>query len=122
MDIVQILSIAASLCMLIFVLELIRRGALREKYALLWLIASSVFLILSVWRKLLDTIAAVLGIYYSPSLLFLLGFGFLILITLHFFVVVSRLNEKNKKLTQEFGVIKEELERIKKSGMERKGQ
>ncbi len=118
MDILQILSIPVSLCILIFVIELMRRGALKAKYALLWLFSSFVFLILSVWRGLLDVIAKALGFHYPPSFLFLLGFGFLILITLHFFVVVSSLSEKNKKLTQEFGIIKEELEQIKKQNRE----
>ncbi len=113
MEVIQILSIGVSLGVLIFVIEFIRRGALKEKYALLWLFSSLVLLLLSVWRRLLDIIAEAFGFYYSPSFLFLLGFGFLILITLHFSIVVSILSVKNKKLAQELGIIKEELERIK---------
>ncbi len=113
MEVIQILSIGVSLGILLFVVEVIRRGALKEKYALLWLFSSLVLLMLSIWRRLLDVIAEAFGFYYSPSFLFLLGFGFLILITLHFSIVVSILSVKNKKLAQELGIIKEELERIK---------
>jgi len=113
MEVIQILSIVVSLGILLFVVEVIRRGALKEKYALLWLFSSLVLLLLSIWRRLLDIIAEAFGFYYSPSFLFLLGFGFLILITLHFSIVVSILSVKNKKLAQELGIIKEELERIK---------
>lgn len=113
MDIIQILSIFAGLIILIFVIESIRRGILKERYALLWLIASLVFLTLSIWRGLLDIVAHAFGFYYPPSFLFLVGFGFLHLIALHFSIVISKLTEKNKKLAQELGIVKEEIKQIK---------
>lgn len=113
MQIIQILSIVISLIILLTVLELIRRNALKERYALLWLFASIVLLTFSIWRKLLDSVAAMFGFFYSPSFLFLLGFGFLLLIILHFSVVVSKMSEKNKKLAQEVGILKDELKNMK---------
>ena len=112
MDILQILSITLSLFVLISVLEFIRRGVFKEKYALLWLFASIVLIIISFWRRLLDFTAGIFGFYYPPSFLFLLGLGFLLLITLHFSIVVSNLSEKNKKLAQELGILKEKLEKV----------
>jgi len=116
MELVQILSITISIGILIFVIELIRRDALKEKYALLWLFSSLVLFLFSVWRGLLDTVAVFFGFYYSPSFLFLMAFGFLLLITLHFSVVISTMSEKNKKLAQDLGIMREELDRIKKAG------
>lgn len=113
MEIVQILSIVVSLTILILVLETIRRGLLKERYALLWLAASASFLMLSFWRRLLDIVAHAFGFYYPPSFLFLAGFGFLHLIALHFSIVISRLSEKNKKLAQEMGIIQEQMKQIK---------
>ncbi len=115
MELIQILSIVVSLGILIFVVEAIRRGALKEKYALLWLFASLLLLGFSVWRGLLDIVAHAFGFNYSPSFLFLLGFGGLLVITLHFSVVISKLAEKNKKLGQELGIIEEEIKQIKKT-------
>jgi len=115
MQLVQILSIAVSLIILISVIEFIRRGAFKERYALLWLFSSVVLLIISIWRKLLDYLAALFGFYYPPSFLFLLGLGFLLLITLHFSIVISKLAEKNKKLTQELSLMKDEIEQLKKT-------
>lgn len=113
MQLLQILSIVISAIVLISVLELIRRNSFKERYALLWLLASIVLLIFSFSRKLLHFVAGIIGIYYPPSFLFLLGTGFLILITLHFSIAVSSLSEKNKTLSQELGILKEELKRIK---------
>ena len=112
MDILQILSITLSLVVLVSVLEFIRRGVFKEKYALLWLFASIVLIIISFWRGLLDFTAGIFGFYYPPSFLFLLGLGFLLLITLHYSIVLSILTDKNKKLAQELGILKEKLEKV----------
>jgi len=114
MQLVQIVSIIVSLIILLAVIEFIRRGVFKEKYALLWLFSSIVLLMLSLWRSLLDYLAGIFGFFYPPSFLFLLGLGFLILITLHFSVVISILSEKNKKLAQELSLMKNEIEQLKK--------
>jgi len=121
MQIVQILSITVSLVIMISVIEFIRRGAFKERYALLWLFASFVLLVFSIWRNLLDYMAKLFGFYYPPSFLFLIGFGFLMLITLHFSMAISNLSEKNKKMAQELGIMKDELEQLKKENNTSKG-
>jgi hypothetical protein len=110
MDLLKILSIIVSASVLIFVVELIRRGRLKEKYSLLWLLAGGILLILSASRELLEYLSRAVGIYYPPSLLFLLAFLFLLLITLHFSVVISGLSEKNKKLAQEISLLQQEMQ------------
>lgn len=112
MDLLKILSIIVSASVLIFVVELIRRGRLKEKYALLWLFAGGILLILSASRDLLEYLSRSVGIYYPPSLLFLLAFLFLLLITLHFSVVISGLSEKNKKLAQEIALLRQEIQDV----------
>jgi hypothetical protein len=109
MDYVKILAVCASLSMLVVVIELIRRGRLKERYSLLWLFAGSVLLIFSLSRHLLETVSLFLGIQYPPSFLFLLAFFFLLLITLHFSAVISGLAEKNKRLTQELALLRQEV-------------
>lgn len=115
MDIVKALAIAGSAGVLFVVLELIRRGRLKERYALLWLAASAVLLVLSLSRRLLESIAGTVGIFYPPSLLFLVAFVFLLLITLHFSAVISGLSEKNKRLAQEVALLRQELETLKQT-------
>lgn len=120
MDTVKALAIAGSGGVLFLVLELIRRGRLKERYSLLWLFAGAVMLILSLSRGLLDTIAHVVGIFYPPSLLFLVAFVFLLLITLHFSAVISGLSEKNKRLAQEIALLRQELDGLRRAGEDRR--
>ena len=115
MDIVKVLAIAGSAILLLLVLELIRRGRLKERYSLLWLFSSLVLLILSLSRSLLEYFSRLIGIFYPPSLLFLIAFVFLLLITLHFSSVISGLSEKNKRLAQDIALLRKALEEGKRS-------
>jgi hypothetical protein len=109
MDLVKIFAIFGSGSVFVVVIELIRRGRLKERYSLLWLCASVLLLILSLSRDVLGYLSHAMGIFYPPSLLFLLAFLFLLLITLHFSVVLSGLAEKNKKLAQELALLRQEI-------------
>lgn len=109
MDLLKILAIAGCGAVLVVVVELIRRGRLKERYSLLWLLAGGVLLVFSSSRDILGYVSRLLGIYYPPSLLFLLAFLFLLLITLHFSVVISGLSEKNKQLAQELALLRQEM-------------
>ncbi len=109
MDILKVLSIVVNGSVLLLVIELIRRGRLKERYSLLWLFAGTVLLVLSSSREILEFISRSMGIYYAPSFLFLVAFLFLLLITLHFSVVISGLSEKNKQLAQEVALLRQEM-------------
>ncbi len=106
MRIYQILAVLGSLALIVFIIDFIRRGLLKEKYSVLWLVCSFAILVLSVKKSLLDTIAGYLGVAYAPSLLFLVAFLFVLLILLHFSVVISILHDKNKSITQELTLLK----------------
>lgn len=105
----QIISIAGSFALLVFVINSIRRGILKEKYSILWLTASALIIALSIKKSLLDSLADALGVAYPPSLLFLVAFIFVLLILLHFSIVISILHEKNKRITQEMVLMKQIL-------------
>ncbi|HET6365306.1 MAG TPA: DUF2304 domain-containing protein [Nitrospirota bacterium] len=112
MDVLKILAIVGSGTVLLLVVELIRRGRLKERYSLLWLFASGVLLVLSSSRNILEYISTRVGIFYPPSFLFLLAFLFLLLITLHFSVTISGLSEKNKRLAQELALLRQEMREL----------
>jgi hypothetical protein len=109
MDYFQIFSIIGSVALLALIINFIRLGILKEKYSVLWIACSIAILILSVKKGILDYIALSLGVAYPPSLLFLVAFMFVLLISLHFSVVISIFHEKNKALSQEVTLLKEAL-------------
>ncbi len=112
---VQILAITASIALIIGVVSLIRNRSLRVEYSILWLIGTVALLIMSLWRHLLDTVAAAIGIFYAPAVLLLVGILFGILLFLHLTVVISRHTEQNKLIAQELALLREKLEKMEGS-------
>jgi hypothetical protein len=104
---IQILAIVASTFMLLVVLELVRRRAFLERYALLWLFSGLVLLGLSVWKGALEDLASLVGIAYPPNALFLVAFGFVLVLLLHFSLAVSRLSDQTKMLAQRLALLEE---------------
>ena len=49
------------------------------------------------------TLASAVGIFYAPSALFAVAFGFVLVLLLHFSLVISRLAEQTKVLAQRVG-------------------
>ena len=109
---VQLVSIAITGGLFLFVFELVRRKRLQERYALLWLFATALMLGLAVWRQGLEWMADVVGIDYAPSALFAIAFGFVLVILLHFSLVISRLANENKVLAQRLGMLSERVEAL----------
>jgi hypothetical protein len=119
---VQLFAIAATAVLLLAVLELVRRRRLLERYAILWLVSTLVLLGLGVWKGLLETVADVIGIRYPPSALFVVAFGFILVLLLHFSLAVSRLADQSKVLAQRLALLEErqrELEAGTAAGAER---
>ena len=102
---VEIVMILGSVGLLLIVLELVRRRRLKEEYSLLWLLTAVVLLALSLWRSSLDLIAKLMGIFYPPTALFVVGFGFVLLLLLYFSTIISRLSSENNSLTQRLSIL-----------------
>jgi hypothetical protein len=107
---IQIVAILVTGGLFALVFELVRRRRLMERYALVWLGASSVLLMLAIWKGLLNQIAHAIGIYYAPSALFVIAFGFILVLLLNFSLVISRLADQNKVLAQRVGMLQQRLD------------
>ncbi|WP_040948506.1 DUF2304 domain-containing protein [Gorillibacterium massiliense] len=91
---------------LLVTIELIRRKKISERYSLLWLLLGLVMLILSLAPELLDGISKALGIVYGTSLLFFIGFLFSLVFIMHLTIVITRMDRKLTRLTQEMALLK----------------
>ena len=102
---VSIVAAVAAVILLLVILELIRSRRLQERYALLWLLTGIVILVLAAWRGALARLADLVGIAYPPNALFLVAFGFVLVLLLHFSLAVSRLSDQSKVLAQRVGML-----------------
>jgi hypothetical protein len=104
---VQIVSIVFAVIVFVTVFELVRQRRLRERYALVWMAAALVLLVLAIWSGLLTAVSKAVGIYYPPNALFVIAFGFLLLLLLHFSAAVSRLSDQTTVLAQRVALLEE---------------
>jgi len=112
---IQILSILFSLFLLVLIVFLIRKKKIREEYAILWIIIFTVFLLLSVFRGIIDKISSLLGIQYQPASLFLILIGCTFLLMFHFSLVISDLKKKINALATALTILEEGLSKKKDS-------
>ena len=111
----QIVAIVGAVGLLILVLELVRRRALMERYALLWLFSSVVILGLAVWQDALTVLARQLGILSAPNALFFVALAFVLLLLLHFSAAMSRLADQSKVLAQRQAILEQRLSEVEQA-------
>lgn len=97
---VNIFFLILTLCLVIMVLAQVRNQKMKERYAALWLIVSAIIVVLTVFPKLLDWLADLVGIETPVNLLFLLAIIMLIGVTLHLTQALSRLTEDTRILAE----------------------
>jgi hypothetical protein len=112
---VEFIAILGSLMLIGVIVELVRERRLAESYSLLWLCTGVVLLGLSVWRELLHMFAEVIGIYYPPAALFVVGFGFVLIILLQFSVVITIRKREQRELAQQIGLLRWKVEELEKA-------
>jgi hypothetical protein len=108
----QVVAITGAVALLLLVLELVRRRALLERYALLWLFCSVVILGLAIWQEALNVIARQIGIVSAPNALFFVAMAFILLLLLHFSAAMSRLNDQSKVLAQRQAILEQRLREL----------
>jgi len=81
-----------------------------------------VVLILGFLPRLLDSVAAVLGVASGVSLVLFLGVIFLLLVSIHLSWEVSRLEEETRTLAEEIALIRTEFRRQPGELVERRRQ
>lgn len=117
---IQVFSIIGSLLLFVFILKLVKRKKLKEEYSLLWLAFGSIFILLSIFKPLLEIVASMIGIVYAPAALLLILVISVFFILIQFSIVISKLAEGNKNLTQEVGILKAEIKKLQQSFKDRK--
>jgi hypothetical protein len=109
----RVVLLALSILLLGVVLELVRRGHLKERYALLWLATAAAGLVIGFFPSIYLEVCELLHFQYI-TLIFALYFLFTLSLVLSFSIVISRLSERNRELTQEVALLAHALKRLEK--------
>jgi len=94
-------------------IQLIRKHKLREQYALVWLGATTVIFLLTIFDGLATSMAAVFGVTYAPTLILALGLLFSLAILLSQSVTISSQADNIRDLAQSVSMLEWDLRVMK---------
>ena len=96
-----ILGIVAALLVLIVVVELLRRGRLRERHAAWWLLAGLLALVAAVFPSTLTWVAGLLGVQVPTNLVFFAGIAILFFVALQSSSELTALEKQIRTLAEQ---------------------
>ena len=108
------LAVGASILTFIFVFVLLRRGVLREKYAVLWLLVSGVAFLFAVIPGALRWVSDQLGIETPSNLLFFITVVLLVLVSVQLSYELSRHEMRIRRLAEEIALLNDEVRELRK--------
>lgn len=118
----QIFSLAVSVVVFVFVIDMVRRRRLREEYSVIWLVTSVVMFIVVLKYAWLKTITEWIGATTSTTTLFFGSLIFLMLMSVQFCIMISKLSGQLKDLSQENALLRKQIETLaRRFGTNQKG-
>jgi hypothetical protein len=102
-----------SFLVLMITLEAVRRTAMQERYALLWVFTGCILLLFAIYPNAIAWLVALTGMHYVSAIVVVV-FGFLILVAFDFSLALSRLREKQKATAQYAALVEKRLRDLEK--------
>ncbi len=109
----NLLAALAAVVILIFIVDLLRRGVLREKYAVLWIFVSAVAILFALVPSTLEWLTQTAGVSYQSNMVFFLTIVLLVLVSVHLSYELSRHEARIRRLAEEVALLDEEMERLR---------
>lgn len=107
-------ALASAVVTLGFMVELLRRRRLREKYAALWITVAVVVIVGVAFPGVLAGIAAAFGITIPLNLVFFAGLLLLLVVCVQLSAEVSALERETQTLAEESALLRNRLERLER--------
>jgi len=105
-------GILAALLALVAIVELMRRGTLRERHAVWWFVGGALALILAVFPQALTWAARLVGIALPVNLVFFVAIGLLFLVSLQYGAELTRIEEKMRALAEQTAFNAQRIEEL----------
>lgn len=106
----NVVGLIAAVTTTLFIVELLRRRILREKYAVLWLFVAAGLLVFSIFPGLLTALAGLLGFEVPANLLFAISALLLLLVSVQLSYEVSRVEARTRRLAEEIALLRRQVE------------
>lgn len=107
-----IVGVVFALAVLVLIVVLLVKRRLREKYAVLWLLIGTAFLILALFPALLRWLAQLVGVAVPSNLLFAMLLALLVGVCLHLSWELSTAEEEIRRVAEEVAILRAQVERL----------
>jgi len=114
----RVTAVIFSLILVLVIVQLIRKQKLREEYALAWLGASLIILLLSVFGGLIKILAALFAVSYAPTLALVLGLLFVLVVLLSQSVALSSQADCIRDLAQQVTLLEWRVRQLETSHLQ----
>ncbi|WP_226532609.1 DUF2304 domain-containing protein [Microbacterium paraoxydans] len=105
-------GIVAAILALVAIVELMRRGTLRERHAVWWFVGGVLALIIAVFPQTLAWGAQVLGIALPVNLVFFVAIGLLFLVSLQYGAELTKIEHKMRALAEKTAFNEQRIEAL----------
>ena len=112
----NVLAAITALITFVFVGDLLRRGVLKEKYAVLWLFFAGAALFFAIFPSILVRISAFLGVAEPVNLLFFFTIVLLVLVSVQLSYELSRHEARIRRLAEEVALLEERTRNLPARG------
>lgn len=110
----QVIGIIAAVLTLLVVIEMVRRGRLKERHALWWLVAGILALIIGIFPGILDGVSDTVGVEVPINLVFFVSIAVLFLVCIQSSSELTSLEEKTRILAEETALLRQRIEELEK--------
>lgn len=100
-----IFGICSAVLTLLVVIEMLRRGRLRERHAIWWLVAGGLALVVGVFPGVLDWAAKLVGIGLPTNLVFFVSIAVLFLVCIQHSTELTKLEDQTRTLAEEVALL-----------------
>ncbi len=108
-------ALVIAIVMVLAVLHMLRRGKLREKYTVLWLVVGGLTIVLGIFPQLLDWAASLVGIRVPANLLFALAIVLLVGVSLHVSRELTILEDETRILAEEVAILRASVDSLQRA-------
>lgn len=109
-----IFGIIAAVLALVAIIELMRRGTLRERHAVWWFVGGVLALVIAVFPQTLTWAARSLGVSVPANLVFFVAIALLFLVSLQYGAELTRIEEKMRALAERSAFQEHRLEELER--------
>lgn len=110
-----LVALVGALVTLGFMVELLRRRRLREKYAALWIVVAVVVAVLAFFPGLVERAASAAGVTVPVNLVFFVGLLLLLIVCVQLSAEVGGLEQKAQTLAEESALLRHRVEQLERA-------